>query len=356
MFRTAEELNSVIVNKDVSIRDAVKIIDKNGFRIVHLVDEKEILKGIFTDSDFRRVVIKRIDLSDPLSTVINNNPKVIESSKAEKEYILSKIKKHHINQLPIVNRGKIVDLFVESDLIETFDQNKNIIEEEIPVFILAGGKGKRLEPITKIIPKPLIPIGNKTIIELIMDKFTQYGLKQFYLSINYKANIIKAFFNDNPSNYDIKYVIEKKYLGTIGSLKLLDNQINTPMFISNCDVLLDVNYSSTYDFHLKNNNDLTLVGSMIHQSIPYGVCMTTDSGEILEIKEKPEIDYLVNVGCYIMNNVCIDFIPEDQYYDITDLNKVLKKEGMKIGIYPISQDSWVDIGQMKEYREILKGF
>ena len=158
MYRTEKELNSVIINKDVSIRDAVKIIDKNGFRIVHLVDEKDILKGIFTDSDFRRVVINRIDLSDPLSTVINNNPKVIESSEAEKEYILSKIKKHHINQLPIVNRGKIVDLFVESDLIETDDQNKNIIKEKIPVFIMAGGKGKRLEPITKIIPKPLIPM------------------------------------------------------------------------------------------------------------------------------------------------------------------------------------------------------
>ena len=124
---------------------------------------------------------------------------------------------------------------------------------------------------------------------------------------------------------EVEYVIEKKFMGTIGSLKLINNQISTPLFVSNCDVLLDVNYSSTYDFHLKNNNDLTLVGSMIHQSIPYGVCMTTDNGEILEIKEKPEIDYLVNVGCYIMNNVCIEFIPDDQYYDITDLIKVLKK-------------------------------
>jgi dTDP-glucose pyrophosphorylase len=355
MYRTKKELKSLITNnKNLSIRDAIKKVDQNGYKIIHLIDEKGFLLGIFTDSDFRKVIIDKIDLSKPIIKVINTNPIFIESEKADKDIIIKKIKKYHISQLPILRDGKLVDLFIESDFFKS--NKRNAIGKKIPVFILAGGIGKRLSPITKVIPKPLIPIGEKTIIELIMDKFIDYGLNEFFLSINYKANIIEAFFKENSAKYDISFVKEKIFLGTIGSLELIKDKIIDSIFIANCDVLLDVNYKKVYEFHKNNNNDLTLIGSIIHHSIPYGICKTLDGGELIEITEKPEIDYLANVGCYIMENKCINFIPANKYYDITDLIKVLKKEGMNIGVYPISQDSWIDIGQMKEYKELIKGF
>ena len=355
MYRTKKELRNLVTdNGNISIREAIKKIDQNGFKILHLVDNEGYLKGIFTDSDFRKVIIARKDLSKPLITVINKNPITIEVKNANKENILNKIKSNRINQLPILKNGKLNDFFIESDYFEINKGNKLI--EDIPVFIIAGGKGKRLDPITKVIPKPLVPMGEKTILELIMDKFIDFGLKKFFLSINYKANIIEAFFNENTDRYNVMFVKEKTFLGTIGSLSLIKDQINTSVIISNCDVLLDVDYKSVYDYHNNNNNDLTLIGSMIHHSIPYGVCKTADGGELLELKEKPEIDYIANVGCYIMNHKCIDYIPSEKYCDITDLIKTLKEKRLKIGVYPISQDSWVDIGQMKEYKELIKGF
>lgn len=220
---------------------------------------------------------------------------------------------------------------------------------------MAVGKGTRLDPFTRILPKALIPIGDKPIIEVIMDKYAEFGMTVFYVSVIHKARMIKAFFEDFHSDYNISFVNEGKPLGTVGSLKLLEGKINSPFFVSNCDIIINTDYTKIYKFHRKNKYDLTLVASMQHHPILYGVCKIENGGMLKEFTEKPECDFLVNIGFYVLNPDILEFIPESKYFDMTDFMNILKQRNKTIGAYPISEKSWIDIGWEK-YKETLDVF
>jgi NDP-sugar pyrophosphorylase family protein len=234
------------------------------------------------------------------------------------------------------------------------DAISKIKQLNLPVVIMVGGKGTRLDPFTRILPKALIPLGETPIIEVIMDKFSVYGVKEYYISVNHKHKMIKAYFEDRKSKYNVSYIDEDKPLGTAGAIKLLENKINTPFFVSNCDIIINCDYSAIMKFHQDKKHMLTLIASMQHHTVQYGVCEIENDGSLFKIKEKPEYDFLVNTGMYIMNPEIMSYIPDNSYFDMTDLIEAIKEEKHTIGIYPVSEKSWIDVGQWEEYNNANK--
>lgn len=357
MYRTKKELKSLCINQNSSLKDAINKMDIAHRGVIFAIDDNKNIKGILTDGDFRKLVLSGIDLNITLSKVMNKKPISININKLNDELIKRTLKEKSIFHLPILDNGKIVDIALVSDFfgsdIELVQYNKKI---NLPVVIMAGGKGTRLDPFTRILPKALIPIGDKPIIEVIMDKYAEFGMTNFYVSVNHKARMIKAFFEDFHSDYNISFINEGKPLGTAGSLKLLEGKINSPFFVSNCDIIINKDYTKILEFHNKNNYDITLVVSLQHHTIPYGVCEIEDGGVLKNIKEKPGYDFLVNTGMYLMSPNVLPYIPPNKLYHITDLISKLKNEAKRIGVFPVSEKSWIDVGEWIKYKESLKKF
>lgn len=256
--------------------------------------------------------------------------------------------------MPIIeNNNNLVDVIFWKDIFndkERIDKKLNL-----PVVIMAGGKGTHMCPINHVIPKPLIPLDDKTIIEHIIANFTKIGCSNFYVSINYKAKVIKDFFNDKSNKeYHIEFFQEDSPLGTAGSLHLLDGKIDKPFFISNCDILINDDYREIYKYHQKYRNELTIVGSFRHYSIPYGTLKTGIEGKLIDIQEKPELSFLINSGMYLLESHLINDIPRNSFYHITDLIKKIKQRQGRIGLFSVSEKSWIDIGEWDKYLENIK--
>ena len=217
---------------------------------------------------------------------------------------------------------------------------------------MAGGQGSRLAPYTKVLPKPLLPIGEVPIVELIIDRFVQHGCTDVYLTVSYKANLIKAYFKDMTRDYDVHFVDEPEPLGTAGSLAMLNNTIESTFFVTNCDVLIEADYADVLTFHRDSGNHMTVVGSLKHFTIPYGVCEIAAGGRLTSMSEKPSYDYLVSTGMYVMEPEVLDDITEGRFFHVTDLIDDYMRRGVKVGVYPISEKSWLDMGQFEELSEM----
>jgi NDP-sugar pyrophosphorylase family protein len=217
---------------------------------------------------------------------------------------------------------------------------------------MAGGKGTRLDPFTKILPKPLIPVNNKPIIEVIMDKFSHYGLNNFVVTVNYKAELIKMFFLENGGDYRVEFIDETEYLGTAGGLSLAKDRLHETFVLSNCDVITDANIDDLLDYHKSNNNMATILAILRYIKIPYGVLRTQD-GNLEEIIEKPEQHFIINSGIYVLEPEILQLIPNNQPVDMPDLLMEAKRKGLKVQIYPVSA-SWFDIGEWGEYQRAVK--
>ena len=255
--------------------------------------------------------------------------------------------------MPVLDdEGKLVDVFFWNDLF--LDGAKiNDRKIDLPVVIMAGGKGTRLKPLTNVIPKPLVPIGEKTILEEIMNQFEAIGCTVFYMSVNYKYDILEFYLNQLEHKYNINFFKEEKPLGTIGSVSLLKDKINTAFFVSNCDILIDQDFRDVYDYHVENKNDITIITAVKNFQIPYGVIETTTNGVMTGLTEKPEFNYMINTGVYILQPDLIYEIPENEFFHITHLMEKVKMRGGRIGCFPISENSWKDIGEWREYLSLL---
>ncbi|MFW9972731.1 MAG: nucleotidyltransferase family protein, partial [Candidatus Odinarchaeota archaeon] len=347
------DVKKFIVKSDKSIRNSMKILDKGGQGFIAICKNNKIL-GIVTDGDIRRAILRGIDLNTKIEEIANKDFISISDSTTENdiESIFRNTKARHI---PVLKDGKLTGLIFEEDFYQKkqkfLPKRKKI---SLPVVILAGGSGSRLNPFTRILPKPLMPIGEKPIIEIIMDRFAEFGMTRFYISVHYKARMIKAYFEDLKSNYKISYLDEEKPLGTAGSLKLLEGKIKSTLFISNCDIIIKADYLDIYRFHKKSKYSLTLVGSIQYLRIPYGICKIENGGILKTITEKPEYDFLVNTGFYLIEPNILKFIPENYCFDMIDLINILKNKGKKIGVYPISEKSWIDIGQLDKYKNEIE--
>ncbi len=349
-----ERLKRVLIGPAYTIKQALKQMDAMGEKTLLVVDEQGILLGTLTDGDVRRWMLKGKSLTKHLSYAMNPKPIRLKQD-FDKETVKQLMVEKQLECLPVVDENKKVISAVW--WVDFFGKAvKNTKQLKVPVVIMAGGEGSRLAPFTKILPKPLMPIGDKPIIEIIIGRFMDCGCNDFYLSVNYKSNIIKAYFSDFDHPYKISYIEEKHPLGTAGSLHFLKKKIRKTFFLSNCDILIEADYADILKFHQENKNKITLVSSMKHFVIPYGVCEIENGGTLKSIQEKPEHDFFVNTGMYVMDKAVLEDIPQGRLYHMTDLIGDYLSRGEKIGVYPISEKSWLDMGQIEVLQEMLKRF
>ncbi len=347
-----ERLKRTIIPSGQTIKNVLKHMDAVGEKTVFIVGSKNRLLGSVTDGDIRRWILRGKSLMQDVVEVMNPNP-ICLTSGFEPEMAKTLMIENSVECLPVINDSKeVVSAIRWIDLFE--DKLKKIKPLKSDVVIMAGGEGVRLHPFTKILPKPLMPIGDKPIIEIIINRFFDFGCTDFYLSLNYKSSIIKAYFSDFEHDYKINYIIESKPLGTAGSLNLLKHKIKKTFFVSNCDILIEADYADILKFHRQRKNKITMVSSMKNFTIPYGICEIYDGGVLKSIQEKPEYDFLVNTGMYVLEPEVIDDIPKNKFYNITDLINAYLSESKKVGVYPVSEKSWIDIGQMEEMQNTLR--
>lgn len=344
----------LLISSEISVKESIKIMDDTAHKILIIINDCKEVKGVVTDGDVRRFILKNGNLDESVFCIANKNPIIFKEGYDQKE-LKKLMSEKFIEAIPIIdNTNKLINICFWHDF---FEEKQSYYEKiKTPVVIMAGGKGTRLYPYTKILPKPLIPIGEKPIVEIIIDRFRAYDCKEFYISVNYKATMIKAYFNDIEKDYLINYIQEEKPLGTAGSLHLLKNNLKTTFFVSNCDVLIDANYSDMLKYHKEKNNKITMIASLKHYVIPYGVVEINEKELLKNIKEKPEFSFLVNTGMYILEPDVLTDIPENQFFHITDLINSYIKKGKNVGVYPISEKSWMDMGQIEELQDMLGKF
>ncbi|ADL52105.1 nucleotidyltransferase family protein [Clostridium cellulovorans] len=344
------DIANMMIDKEMTIIAALKKIDTSARKILFVVDESMALIATLTDGDIRRWILKNGDLNAPVKTIMNREPKYLMSNE---EYRAKDVMQQYlITALPIVDEKKVVIrvVFWNDEMGEHIKNSRTI---DNPVVIMAGGKGTRLYPYTKILPKPLIPIGDTPIIERIINNFNKFGCKDFHLTVNYRKNMIKSYFSEVDKNYNVFYVEEEKPLGTGGSLSLLKDTIRETFFVSNCDVLIDADYADILDFHKKQENKITIVSSLKNITIPYGVIKLNNDGSMKGSTEKPEFNYLINTGMYILEPEVLFDVPEDTFYDLPTLAEDYIKIGKRVGVYPVSDKSWLDMGQIEEMENML---
>jgi dTDP-glucose pyrophosphorylase len=346
-------MKKIIISKEIKIIQAMKKLALTGLRCLIVVDKNKKLLGTLSDGDIRRGILNGKKINETIDSIYNKKPDYL----IKNNYSLASAKnlltsKNHL-LLPIVNNKlKIIDYLNWEKMFGKEKINQNL--SNISVVIMAGGKGSRLKPFTEILPKPLIPIGDKPVIDHIIEKFQLFGVKSFFVSTIYKSRILKSYLNETKKNYTISFLNEEKPLGTVGGLALHRKKFNSTIFITNCDIIINADFNEMYKFHKKSKNDITMVVSTKSNEIPYGVCELDEKGRFSNIHEKPKNFYLANTGLYIINPSILKFIPNNKFFHMTDLIKILKKSRKKIGVFPIDESLWLDIGQWPEYNKNSK--
>ncbi len=345
----------LFVTKTTSVKEALKKLDKTAEMVLLVVNSKNRLLGTISDGDIRRYILKGMSLENDIREVYNKKPIYIEKGNFSAKLVKKLLIKNKIELLPILNKDSIViDYTTWSQVFKnSMSTQTKTRAVDVPIVIMAGGKGTRLEPFTKILPKPLIPIGEKPIIQVIMDEFRKQGVHRFYITLNYKGEMIKSYFDSERHDYEIRYYMEEKFGGTAGSLKLLEKDIDDLFFVTNCDVIVKFNLSKVIEFHKKQKSSLTILSSIQHHKIPYGVIVYKKGGEVKEISEKPEFTFTVNTGVYLLNKQVLSYIPENMCGDMTDLIDKLIKDKIKVLMYPVNENDYIDIGQWEEYKKSI---
>ena len=324
----------------------MKKIDSNASGILFLVDSAAKLIGCITDGDIRRFLLAGGKLDAPVTKAANLNPKFAFS---EEEALQLYHKKNYI-VIPIVD--------IEKHVTNLYNGEENITKERaalsIPVVINAGGRGTRLDPFTRVLPKPLIPVGDLPIIEHIMKEFQSYSCEQFHIIVNYKKELMKAYFTESENKYDISWYDEEMPLGTGGGLSLLRGRLNETFFFTNCDNLLQANYERMLEFHRENGNVITMVCAYKNFSIPYGVIEMGVNGKIESMKEKPLVSFLTNTGIYIVEPEVLDDIEDNVAIGFPDVVDRQRQKGRKVAVFPVSESEWMDMGQLDELEKMRK--
>jgi dTDP-glucose pyrophosphorylase/CBS domain-containing protein len=344
-------MKNLIVDKNISIIKAMKKLNESGQKGLIIVEDENLLMGTLTDGDIRKAILNGANISNSIDLIYNRKPTFLVEGAFSLEAVKKIFLERKFDLIPVVDKkGKHVDtLFWE----KIFKKNRNKSKEKInvPVVIMAGGKGSRLAPFTNILPKPLVPVHNKPIIEHIIDRFYEFGCNNFYMTVNYKARILKAYFDELQPDYNMSFVDEPEPLGTAGCLRLLNGKFDEPFFVSNCDIIVKTNYQKIYDFHQKGGFDVTLVASTKEYIIPYGTCELNSNGHLSHINEKPQYNFLINTGLYILNPDILPFIPKNKFYHITHLIEEVKNRGKKVGVYPVDDEAWIDVGEWAEFKK-----
>ena len=349
-----DDVKPFLLPETNTIRQAMEQLEKTEEKIVFVVDGNCRLLGSLTDGDIRRWILSDGDLKAQVIHVCNRKPYI-----APEGYRLEEVRadmlKGNFGCVPVVNPSReIVRLLFWKEMFNAVFAGKPKRQLDLPVVIMAGGQGTRLAPFTNVLPKPLIPVGDRTVIEIIIDQFLPYGLNRFHLSINYKSKIIKSFFEELAPHYAVEYLLENEPRGTAGSLRGLYLDKPELLMVTNCDIVIQADYAELVDFHVANNYDLTMVASLKDYKIPYGVCELEKGGALARITEKPQYSFLVNTGMYVVRRDRLGLIAENERCDMTDFMKRIKDAGGRIGVFPIGENAWIDTGEWTEYRKSLE--
>lgn len=335
------------IKYDTTLLEAFKKMDDLDKKLLIVLKENKFF-GLLSAGDIQRAIIQNKSLDSKVNEVIRENIRIAKPSD-DFESIKKMMFEFRMELCPVVDNEKnIVKVYYwEEVFIDKEPQPKK--QFNLPVVIMAGGFGTRLKPLTNVLPKPLIPIGNKTIIEQIFERFYHHGCDSFYISVNYKAELIEYYLTNQNLPYQIDYIQEDKPTGTAGSLSLLKDKIKETFFVSNCDIIIEQDYSEILEYHYNNKNDITIIAALKHYSIPYGTIETSENGKLENLSEKPELTFKINSGMYILEPSVLNLIPENKFFHITDLIEEVQKRGGSVGVFPVSEKSWKDIGEWDEY-------
>ena len=341
-----QDIARFFIDEEASVIQAMEKLDSLAMKVLFVASDGRLAAAL-TDGDIRRHILSSRDLNAKVAKVANYNPKyVLEKDRAN---ALEFMKDHSIEAVPIVDEKlHIIDVVFWNEK-KTAAKKPQI---DLPVVMMAGGMGTRLYPYTKILPKPLIPIGEIPIAEHIINRFTPIGCKDIHLIVNYKKNMIKAYFNEVEKDYTVNYVDEEKPLGTGGGLSLLRGKINKTFILTNCDILIEEDISKIYDFHRKNGNVITMVCALQNFQIPYGVVTLGEGGSIEKMEEKPSVSFFTNTGCYIVEPEVIDAIRDNEAIGFPTVIENYRLAGRNVGVYPIGEGAWMDMGQMDELEKM----
>lgn len=345
--QSAMQVEQFFIAETETILGAMQKLDETGERILFVAPDG-VLKAALTDGDIRKCILRGMPLETAITEAANYSPKRL--SITERGHAKQYMDQHAIDALPLVDKeGRVVDIIFASGA-----DVKNDACNDIPVVIMAGGVGSRLYPYTKILPKPLIPIGERPILEHIIGRFCDFGCNDFRLVVNYKKGMIKSYFNDLEKDYSVSYLDEDIPLGTGGGLCLLKGQLNGTFFLSNCDILLDIDFADLAAYHKRQNNLITMVCAAKHFVVPYGVIELGENGSIQSMKEKPEMNFWTNTGLYVVESSVVEALEDNKRQHFTDIIQHYQTNGGRVGVYPISEQSWMDMGQMEELENMRR--
>jgi dTDP-glucose pyrophosphorylase len=348
-----EDIRRTTISPETSLKAAMKLLSAASGRVLFVIDGDSKLIGSVTDGDIRRAILNNIGFDRQVGEIMFKSTRFVRDSDKDLE---EKARRHVLDEklhaIPVLNGAdRIVDIFFWYDYFEKHPHEAHSIERLTnPIVIMAGGKGERLDPFTRILPKPLIPIGDKPIVEKIMDGFSEHGFADFILTLNYKKEMIKSYFRENRPSYNVEWVEEESYLGTAGSLRLLKDKVKETFYVCNCDVIVQHNFSNILLWHKGERAIITMIGCHKEMVIPYGT-LSMDNGKLQFINEKPVFDLIINTGVYLMEPEVLSYIEPDEKIDMNQLIERVLAKG-KVTVYPIS-DGWFDVGQWKEYKDSL---
>ncbi len=345
------DLEKYIIRTEDTILNALEGMNKNGVGTVFICDMHDIFYGTITDGDVRRYLVNGGDIHENVMLIVNRSPYIVHNVKDKSVDYQKIMQEKIIKAIPVINNKRML-----IDFISVMDNFRKIDPIEVPVVIMAGGMGTRLQPYTDILPKPLIPIGNMTIVERIMESFIKNGSSKFFMILNYKKEFIKTYFHDKKDRYDIDFVEERTYSGTAGGLALLKGKIKDTFIMTNCDILIDESYKQFVNHHKASENIITLVGAKKCMQLPYGIMNLDLDGNIISMEEKPKYEFVTNTGFYIIEPKFLDLVPPNTFIHMPDLIKTCIDKGYKAGAYQIEEDKWFDMGQLDELEKMKRRF
>ncbi len=327
-----------ILKEDTTFKDLIRALDQFGCGFLAIIDEERYLTGIITDGDIRRAILNG---TSDIHEIINKKPACFSAS-APKSEAINYLRSIHRRQLPLLDEeNKLVEVLILDAIQFASYPNK--------VVIMAGGLGSRLGSLTQSTPKPMLPVGNKPMLQHLIEGFIEHGFRNFILCVNHLSEVIEDYFGDGSQmGINISYTREEKKLGTAGALGLIKENIEAPVFVINADILTSVNYVHFLDFHIDSKAIASMCIKEDSYQIPYATISTDDQGNIMDISEKPLQTFWVNAGIYILSPEAINMIPKNQYYDMPSLFEECIKENLKVAGFKMS-DYWLDIGQKEDY-------
>jgi dTDP-glucose pyrophosphorylase len=344
-------LKGRIISPSTTVLQALKKMDREDNKLLIVLDNQRF-EGLLSAGDIQRAIIQNKPLSLSVNKIIRKNIRVA-SPNDSLEDIKRMMFDYRMELCPVVSvNNEILKVYFWEDVFNEKPQPSETFN--LPVVIMAGGLGSRLKPLTNVLPKPLIPINDKTMLEEIFERFYFHGCDHFYVFVNYKADLIKYYIGNQNLPYEIDFYTEEKPLGTVGGLSLVRSKINDTFFVSNCDILIEQDYSEILKYHRANKNEITIVAVLKHIPIPYGTIETGGNGKLVSLIEKPELTFKINSGMYICEPQIIDDVEEDSFFQITQLIEKVKQRGGTIGVFPVSEKSWIDIGIWSELFRLSK--